>query len=60
MQKRSIRIISNFKKMDQSLLPEEPISHEYIGDSGGWSGAIRFIRKCLQSDLVTCVSLILF
>lgn len=49
MKRDAIRIISNFRNLEQLILPEEPLVHEYIGD---YSGAIQFMRKCSQSDLV--------
>jgi glycosyltransferase involved in cell wall biosynthesis len=44
-----MRIISNFKDLVQTSASEGHLLHEYLDDG---KGAIEFIRKCLQSDLV--------
>jgi glycosyltransferase involved in cell wall biosynthesis len=43
-----IRIISNFKGLDQVKAPGEPLVHKYVGDVS----ATEFIRQCFHSDLV--------
>jgi glycosyltransferase involved in cell wall biosynthesis len=47
-----MRIVSNFPTLDQAMLPEVPLVHQYLGDLKGWRGAVRFIRQCLRADLV--------
>jgi glycosyltransferase involved in cell wall biosynthesis len=52
MQNRAVRIISNFKDLAQAITPGESLTHEFIGDSHGLSGALRFIRSCWHADLL--------
>lgn len=44
-----IRIVSNFKGLDQAKAPGERVVHQYVGDG---ESAIEFIRKCFDSDVV--------
>ncbi|MFN2454915.1 MAG: glycosyltransferase [Pyrinomonadaceae bacterium] len=38
--------------MASAISSDDPLTHEYIGDAGGWDGARQFIRKCLRADVV--------
>lgn len=43
------RILSNFKSLDQVILPEQEIVHDYLDDR---SSALQFLRQCLRADVV--------
>ena len=49
MRNKTVRVISNFKRMDAAAGDDESLTHEYVGDD---AGAAHFLRKCLGSDLV--------
>lgn len=50
--KRPVYILSNIRKLNQSMVPEVPTVHEYIRNLSGWRGAVRFLISLLRSDLV--------
>ena len=52
MHKRAIHIVTNMQGLTQSVLPDTPLCFSYVGSRSTPDGAIRFINKCLRSDLV--------
>ena len=46
---RALRVISNFKNLDQVTNPDEALNHKYVGDC---DSAAQFIYECLRSDVV--------
>ena len=52
MQRRTIRILTDIKGLKQSSLPDASIEFSYVSGNGGSGGSIRFIAKCLRSDLI--------
>lgn len=49
MRGRAIRIISNIKHLERAIPPAESLQHERIAEG---ESALRFLLKCLRSDLV--------
>jgi glycosyltransferase involved in cell wall biosynthesis len=47
-----VRILTNFSFSDQAALPDVPLSLSHIGSEGGAREILRFLGKCLRSDLV--------
>src|SRR5882672_6264210 len=52
MQLRTIRILTDIRGLSQSVLPDAALVFSYVGWDDGWGGKIRFIARCLRSDLI--------
>jgi glycosyltransferase involved in cell wall biosynthesis len=52
MLRRTIRILTNIGGLNQSFLPDAPLAFSYVGWNDAWGERIRFIAKCLRSDLI--------
>lgn len=52
MHRPTIRVLTNITGLNQSFLPDTPLGFSYDSWDDGWADRIRFINKCLQSDLV--------
>lgn len=51
MYRRPIRILTNIQGLDQSFLPDVPLSFSYMSSNGS-RGAMQFIFGCVRSDLI--------
>jgi glycosyltransferase involved in cell wall biosynthesis len=52
MYRPTTHILTNITGLNQSFLPDAPLAFTYVSWDDGWADRIRFIRKCLRSDLV--------
>jgi glycosyltransferase involved in cell wall biosynthesis len=52
MSKRSIRILTNIRRLNQSFLPDAPLSFSSADSGHGLAGAIKFISQCLRTNIV--------
>lgn len=52
MQKSPIRILTNFRRLTPSLMPEIPLSFTYLPEITQWRDWVRALAACRKSDLI--------